>query len=84
MSDDAGVHVICQYLPRLDSLPLTHIRYVMHIVTMACTTLVNVATMNASGMQVSVLDGNKYTTMCREAGEQCLEILEECKASHAL
>ena len=29
-------------------------------------------------MQVSVLDGNKYTTMCREAGEQCLEILEEC------
>ena len=25
-----------------------------------------------------MLDGNKYTTMCREAGEQCLEILEEC------
>ncbi|CAK0731822.1 hypothetical protein CVIRNUC_000047 [Coccomyxa viridis] len=29
-------------------------------------------------IEVSVLDGNKYTTMCREAGEQCLEILEEC------
>ena len=32
----------------------------------------------AACAQVSVLDGNKYTTMCREAGEQCLEILEEC------
>ena len=32
----------------------------------------------AACVQVSVLDGNKYTTMCREAGEQCLEILEEC------
>ncbi|CAL5224107.1 g6738 [Coccomyxa viridis] len=30
-------------------------------------------------IEVSVLDGNKYTTMCREAGEQCLEILEECR-----
>jgi hypothetical protein len=30
-------------------------------------------------VQVAVLDGNKYTTMCREAGQQCLEILEECK-----
>ena len=35
-------------------------------------------------MQVSVLDGNKYTTMCREAGEQCLEILEECRVGPAL
>lgn len=34
--------------------------------------------------QVSVLDGNKYTTMCREAGEQCLEILEECKVRFAV
>ena len=34
---------------------------------------------DAGAMQVSVLDGNKYTTMCREAGEQCLEILEECR-----
>jgi hypothetical protein len=32
-------------------------------------------------VQVAVLDGNKYTTMCREAGQQCLEILEECKVS---
>ena len=34
-----------------------------------------------AAVQVAVLDGNKYTTMCREAGHQCLEILEECKVS---
>lgn len=30
-------------------------------------------------VQVCILDGNKYTSRCREAGEQRLEILDECE-----
>jgi hypothetical protein len=29
--------------------------------------------------QVCILDGNKYSTRCRETGEQRLEILDECE-----
>lgn len=32
-----------------------------------------------SCLQVCILDGNKYTSRCREAGEQRLEILDECE-----
>jgi hypothetical protein len=31
--------------------------------------------------QVCILDGNKYTSRCREAGEQRLEILDECEVN---
>ncbi|KAK9918510.1 hypothetical protein WJX75_004610 [Coccomyxa subellipsoidea] len=30
-------------------------------------------------IEVCILDGNKYTSRCREAGEQRLEILDECE-----
>lgn len=33
-------------------------------------------------MQVCILDGNKYNTKCREAGEQRLEILDDCEVCH--
>ena len=29
--------------------------------------------------QVCILDGNKYTSRCREMGEQRLDILDECE-----
>lgn len=29
--------------------------------------------------QAAVMDGNKFNTRCREAGEQRLDILEECE-----
>ena len=30
-------------------------------------------------LQVCILDGNRYNKMCREAGEQRLDILDECE-----
>ena len=36
------------------------------------------------GVQVCILDGNKYTSRCREMGEQRLDILDECEVSVAL
>ncbi len=34
-------------------------------------------------VQVCILDGNKYTSRCREAGEQRLEILDECEVRYS-
>jgi hypothetical protein len=34
-------------------------------------------------MQAAVMDGNKFNTRCREAGEQRLEILDECEVRRA-
>jgi len=30
-------------------------------------------------LQVCILDGNRYNKLCREAGEQRLDILDECE-----
>ena len=38
---------------------------------------------SAVDMQAAVMDGNKFNTRCREAGEQRLEILDECEVRRA-
>ena len=34
-------------------------------------------------VQVCILDGNKYTSRCREMGEQRQDILDECEVRQA-